>query len=349
MSDGRLNLFGDSYTVAQLKDYVPDLSTIAGMRPYRLSDGLEKEVAAIDVWTGSGLEYTVLSDRGMSVCGFRYRGVPLDWSSGTGPVSPWRYDPDGWGWLRSFNGGLVHTCGLNNVGEPCVDRGPFVDQEKHGGHGRVSHTPASQVSWKVDMEQESYVLEVMGRCRSMAVQGENLLLERTIRSEIGGKRIVLQDRICNLGFNRTPVFLLYHCNFGFPLLSEASRLSLPARVAVDRSGRQTASFTTLGPPSDSPEEEVVYPLVEGDPVEITLFNPQLPYGGLGVQLKYRASELPHLAVWKFFQKRSYVLAIEPATCRVEGRVVEKEAGRAVYLEADEHLVIDLELRVMEGL
>ena len=117
MPDRRLNLFGVNCTITQLKDRLADLSTIAGVRPYTLSDGLEKGVAALDVWTGSGLQYTVLPDRGMNVCNFRYRGVPLDWSSGLGAVSPWRYEPQEWGWLRSFHGGIVHTCGLDNVGD----------------------------------------------------------------------------------------------------------------------------------------------------------------------------------------------------------------------------------------
>jgi hypothetical protein len=34
MSDGRLNLFGRSFTLVQRKDYVADVSTIAGARPY---------------------------------------------------------------------------------------------------------------------------------------------------------------------------------------------------------------------------------------------------------------------------------------------------------------------------
>jgi len=348
MLDGHINLHGHSYTIPQLKDYVPDLSTIAGVRPCTLSDGLEKGVAAIDIWTGSGLEYTVLPDRGLNICNFRYRGIPLEWSSGLGAVSPWRYEPQDWGWLRSFHGGLVHTCGLDNVGEPCLDHGLFVTQEKHGGHGRISNTPASQISWKVNWEESPYSIQVTGKCRNAAVQGENLLLERTIHSEIGGKRIVLQDRIRNLGFNRTPVFVLYHCNFGFPLLSEAARLSIPAKRAVDRSGKEMASLVALAPPYDSKEEEAVYPLVEGDPVEIELFNPRLSSAGLGVYLKYRSSQLPHLTIWKFFQKRSYVLAIEPATCRVEGRAAEMTAGRAVFLDADENLTVDLELGVVEG-
>ena len=181
------------------------------------------------------------------------------------------------------------------------------------------------------------------------MQGENVLLERTIRSEIAGRRLVLTDRIRNMGFNRTPVFLLYHCNFGFPLLSEHSSLSIPARKALDRSGKDVAAFSALGPPCDGKDEEVVYPLVEGgDPIEIVLFNPRLLDGGLGVYLKYRSSELPHLAVWKFFQKRSYVLAIEPATCRVEGRAIEEKAGRAVFLDADESLIVELQLGVAEG-
>lgn len=344
MQKGKIKLFGSSYTISELTEYVADLSAIAGVKPYTLFEGPEKGVLAVDVWTGSGLEYTVVPDRGMNICNFRYRGIGLDWPSGTGLTSPFMYESQGWKWARSFHGGLVYTCGLDNVGEPCVDQ-----NESYGGHGRISNTPAAQVSWKTDTENEPYTIEVTGKCRIISVQGENLLMERKITSTIAGKKIIVKDKIQNLGFNKTPVFLLYHCNFGFPLLCDQTRLSIPANRAVDRAGKKIANFERIEQASDSPDEQVFYPQVEGDSVEISLYNPKLAENGLGVYLRYNRSELPQLAVWKFFQKRGYVIAIEPGTCRVEGRIVEKKEDRAIFLDADESLDINLEFGILENI
>lgn len=343
MENGKkLEMFGNFYTISELKEYLCDVNSVAGVKPYTLSDGPEKGVRAIDIWTGSGLEYTVVPDKGMNICRFRYKGIPFDWASGTGLTSPFLYDSHTWKWVRSFNGGLLFTCGLNNVGDPCID-----GEEDYGSHGRIGNTPASRISWNVDTENAPYRIEVTGRCRLVSVMGENLLLERKIISEIAGKTIIVKDRVKNLGFEKTPVFLLYHCNFGFPLLSPDSILTIPAQKATaEGSGKDVPDFKEIYSPIDQGGEQVIYPKVTGDPVKISLFNPKLGENGLGIYIKYTRKELPYLTMWKFFQKRGYVLGIEPGTCQVKGRVLEKENGHAVLLDADQSLSITVEFGVI---
>lgn len=343
-----IEFHGRTYVPEALRDYVADPAILAGARPCMLLDGPERGVRAVDVWTGSGLEFTVLPDRGMNICNARFRGIPLDWSSGTGMTSPFLYDAHEWRWLRSFHGGLLHTCGLSNVGDPCRDAGLLMEEESYGGHGRISNTPASQVAWKVNRDNQPAIIELTGVCRIASAQGEKLELERSITSEVGGRSIVIEDRVRNLGFNRTPVFLLYHCNFGFPLLSEESELLIPAAKAYDQAGNEVADSEQIDPPSDSPDEQVLYPVLTEDHVEVGIHNPGLGRSGLGMMLKYNRSQLPQLTLWKFLQKRSYVIGIEPGTCRVEGRVAEREAGRAVFLDADETHSVRLEFEIREG-
>ena len=99
-----MKIFGKEYNYSKLIDYVGDMKTIAGVKPYTLFDGPEKGVFAVDVWTGSGLTYTYVTARGMNICNFKYKGIPLDWMSGTGVTSPFLYESQGWNWLRSFYG-----------------------------------------------------------------------------------------------------------------------------------------------------------------------------------------------------------------------------------------------------
>ncbi len=94
---------------------------MCGIRPVTLADGPERGVRAADVRTGDGLNFTVLLDRGMDIGPAEYRGIPLAWISPTGPISPAFYDPRGIGWLRTFHGGLLTTCGLTQTGVPNVD------------------------------------------------------------------------------------------------------------------------------------------------------------------------------------------------------------------------------------
>ncbi len=348
MPSDKLALFGGEYSLAQLRDAVPSLNGIAGVRPVRLFEAAERDVLAVDVRTGSGLEYTVVPDRGMNVCNVRYRGVPLDWTSGTGVVAPASYDSSAWQWLRSFNGGLVHTCGLDNVGVPVTDETVRWDNKSFGGHGRISNTAAREVSWKTKEKDGTLQFKVSGKCYSISALEETLLLERRVVSELGGMRISLRDRITNLGREPTPIFLLYHCNFGFPLMSEESALSLPAQRAVDMQGRPVADFTRIVGPSDSPFEQVLYPEISVDNVRILLQNPAIGGAGLGMAMSYKKAELPYLTIWKQFSKRIYVMGVEPGTCRVEGRVAEREAGRELMLAPDETRTFSLEFEVLDA-
>jgi len=97
MQQERVELFGTSYTYQELRDLMPDISRVAGIKPYTLFDGPERGVFAIDVWTGSGLRYSVVPDRGMNICNANFKGIPLDWSSGTGITSPFLYNSHGSG------------------------------------------------------------------------------------------------------------------------------------------------------------------------------------------------------------------------------------------------------------
>ncbi len=349
MKNRKYRLFGEELTLSELRDRAPDLGSIAGFSPCRLLDGSERDTLAVEVRTGSGFEYTVVPDRGMNVCRARYRGVPLDWSSGTGVVAPAFFESGGWKWLRSFNGGLVHTCGLDNVGNPVLDETVPGDNRDFGGHGRIASTPARGVSWRTVEEDGALCLEVSGSVHVVSATEESILLERRIVSELAGARLVIHDQVSNLGGRPAPVFLLYHCNFGFPLLSERSILRVPHDGAVDMSGAPVGDFERLGPPRDGSGEQVVYPRVRQGNVRIELVNPSLDIGtgagGLGVYLAYRTAELPCLTIWKKLLARHYVLGIEPGTCHVEGRVSETGAGRALVLGKDETRSFTLEIGV----
>ena len=337
-----IDLFGGTYSAGELRDRVADISTLIGVKPHTLFDGPERGVFSIDVWAGD-FRFTVVPDRGMDICRASSAGVPLDWSSGTGVTSPFLYNPNGWRWLSSFHGGLVHTCGLDNVGEPVEG-----ESESYGGHGRISNTSARDLSWGVDEIDDQLVAHVAGTVRSISALEENIELRRRITTALGSRSVRVEDTIRNLGSSPTPLFLLYHCNFGFPILSEDSQLSIPARSAIDASGNEIKDIGLVSGPVDEIEESVIHPIIEGDDEEISirLFNPRLR-GGMGIYLAYRRSELPHLTIWKFFQTRANVLAIEPGTCRVAGRTEETKHGRAITLEKDEQITTHIEIGVEE--
>ena len=73
----------------------------------------------------------------MDIANAYFHGSAVSWISKAGITAPAFYEKDGFGWLRGFYGGLITTCGLDNVG------GPYDDK---GLHGRIANTPAEKVS-----------------------------------------------------------------------------------------------------------------------------------------------------------------------------------------------------------
>ena len=185
--------------------------------------------------TGSGLSFEVAVERGFDLLAAEYRGIPIGWRSPTGPRHPALAsveDSRGWGFLRSFTG-LLATCGLDHALAPAPSsaagylyRG--IAETDYPFHGRISQIPARLLA--MASAGTATPARSMPRARSqMAVFGENLVLTRRIEAALGGMSISVVDRVENRGFRPTPHMLLYHYNFGFPLLDEGAELLLPSR------------------------------------------------------------------------------------------------------------------------
>ena len=99
------------------KKYLNNEYQLYGTRHYRLMDGFAKDVYCIDAKTAKGLEFTAVCDRGLDISLFSYKGMNLTFLARQGEVAPAYYDSQGAGWLRSFFGGLMTTCGPMNIGK----------------------------------------------------------------------------------------------------------------------------------------------------------------------------------------------------------------------------------------
>ena len=212
-----VHLFGREWTRSELLANIGDLSQIAGVRLGEWSDGVERGVRTAQVRTGSGLEFTILLDRGMDVGPAHYRGLPLAWISPAGFAHPAYFDRVGTGWFRTFGGGLLTGCGLTYLGSPGED-----DGEALGLHGLLSHLPAQHIRIGEDWKSDECVLWVEGEMRQARPFGENLRLRRRISAELGGSRLMILDSAENLGSSTSPLMILYHINLGFPFLDESS-------------------------------------------------------------------------------------------------------------------------------
>ena len=106
---------------------------------------------------------------------------------------------------------------------------------------------------------DEYEMWVRGRMRETVVFGENLSLTRRISTSLGSSKLLIRDVVVNEGFQKTPHMMLYHCNFGFPLLAEGSELIAPDKNVTARdatAGPGLANHARYEAPIDGYQEQV---------------------------------------------------------------------------------------------
>lgn len=343
-------LFGKVYSKDELLTRVGDISQIGGVRLCTLGDGMERGVRAADFRTGSGLDFTVLIDRGLDISSAFFQGWPLAWRSATGDTSPAYFEEHGLGWLRSFYGGLLVTCGLTYAGAPSIDEGKTL-----GLHGRVSNTPASNVLADGIWDGDDYIMWVQGKVREAAVFGENIELRRKISSKLGEAKIWISDKVTNLGYQVTEHMILYHINIGFPAIDEGGKLIAPVKNSLPRDADaeiEKELYADLPAPTPGFRERVYYLDMAEDSagfVNAALVNRGLHDGrGFGVYVRYLKNQLPKFSEWKMMGEGTYVLGMEPANCWVEGRAKERERGTLQFLQPGETREYELEIGVLSG-
>jgi len=343
------HLYGRTYTRQELVRRTGLMEQVAGIRLLELSDGWGRGVRTAHLHTGSGLSATLLLDRGLDIYDADYKGAALAWVSPTGPKHPAYLEEPGLGWLRSFYGGLVVTCGLTNAGAPSVDEGQPL-----GLHGRFSNTPAGNVHVGSEWRGDDYIAFIEGDMREARVFNENLLLHRRIEITAGASTISIRDTVTNEGFQRTPHMLLYHCNIGFPVVDDGSRLVTPARTVTPRDDEAKSGikeYDRFTGPIAGYSEQVFYHDMQANKdgyVTASIVNPAFNGGkGLAVSARYRQRELPRFIQWKMTGEDVYCVGLEPANCLVEGRAKERARGDLKFLNAGEQCSYHIEISVQE--
>jgi hypothetical protein len=327
---------------------VGNTNQIASTRQVVLADGRTKGIAAIDFDTGAGLRFTVLPDRGMDISSASYQGANLVYLTPNGQVHPAYYEPQGLGWLHIFFGGLLTTCGLTYLGAPGKDG----DQDL-GLHGRYAATPARQVCDRSRWEGDDYVLEASGVMEECRLFDDKLRLTRTITSSAGAKSLLIHDVVENFGYQPSPFAILYHINFGFPLLDAASRAIVSAAESTphdERSALGMAEMFSFSAPVPGYEEQNFNHRVASDAegyAYAALINRDL-IGGLGVYIKFDGRALPYLNEWKMMGEGDYVTALEPCNAPCLNRGVLRQRGLLPFLAPGEVQELRVEIGVLQG-
>jgi hypothetical protein len=328
----------------QLQRRVGDVSQLVSTRAARLADGNEDGVRIVDARASGGLSATILADRGLDLGAVWAGGYQVGWQSTTGSVHPaYFHEAD---WLRSFHGGTLTTCGLQNVGLPSEDEGT-----RHGLHGRISNIAARNVTHRVIKEDGRLVAEVTGELRETDVFGADLRLRRRITLPMGETVLHVQDEVVNEGHAPAALMLLYHVNLGYPVVAEGARLITPPAEITPRDEAARAGLAeraTFPPPRDGFVENVFrHELADthASSVSASIVNPDFePTGAIGLTVSWDPRQLPRMWQWRMLGPGMYLTGLEPANCGLAGRAAEREAGTLAELEPGESSRFGISIR-----
>jgi hypothetical protein len=348
-----MQLFGNQFSRRELLRRVGRLEQVAGVRLVTLGDGSERGVRVLEFRTGTGFAFDVLIDRAFDIGRCEHAGRSLAWTSATGFTGPWYYEPHGLGFLRSFGGGLLTTCGLDHalfMAEDTAEQYHYPPKrtEVYGLHGRVSNRPARLTGYGERWEGDDCVLFAEGEVLQASVFGEQLLLRRRVETRLGESRLEIHDDVVNVGHDPTPHMLLYHVNLGWPVVDDQSELLVPATATEPRGDHPVEGYRHLDPPARGFVEQVFEHELAAEAdgrVPVGIVNRML---GLGAYEVFWLDQLPHHFVWRMLGEGTYVVGIEPSTNRVAGRLDARERGELIELGPGESRSYDLELGALVG-
>ena len=335
------------------QDKVSNHAQIGGIETSVLDNGSGRGTRIAWVNTGTGLRYKVVIDRAMDIADAFYNQHSLAWLSHDGITYPQPFADKGIDWLRTFGGGLLTTCGLTHVGGPESD-----DFGARGLHGQISNLPA-EIESIIQPDPRSGKLEmsITGIIRETKPFGPSLELRRTISATLGQASIRIHDEVINRANTPAPHMLLYHFNFGWPLVDEGTDILWNGKW-FPRHGEENAKIFKEGndfkkcpaPLEDhlGTGEEVVLVDIDADIFGQSvagLYNSKL---GIALAMKFKKEQLPWFANWQHWGKGEYVTGLEPSTHALTGQAKARKDGDLIFIQPGEKRVYDVELEVITG-
>lgn len=325
--------------------YIGNLSQLGHCRHYSLTEGWARGMRAADISTGSGLQFTVLPDRGMDISLASYKGKNLVFLTCNGETHPSYFEPESIGWLRTFAAGLLTTCGLSYLGSPCNDEG-----EQLGLHGRFSTIPSSRFSDLSGWEGDNYQYKLKGTIEEGHLFGNKLRMEREISSTCGQNIIRIKDSVTNFGSKPSPYTILYHINFGYPFLTEDTELQIDPYDTQPRDADAVPGikeFRKFIKPQPEYREQVFFHTMKGDKngnTSVTITNGK---ERISVKITFNIHQLPYVNQWKMMGSGEYVLGIEPSNVFCKSRSVLREEKSLPILKPGETTINNIEFEIIE--
>lgn len=316
----------------------------------RLHGGKQEGVDILLINNGV-MEITLVPTRGMGIYQVTSGDLRLGWDSPVKEiVNPANIDLEsrnGLGWLDGFNEMMVR-CGYEWTGHPGVDdNGQLLSL-----HGRAQNTPASTVKVIID-EQAPYTIHVRGQVAERTFKKTNLVTWTELSVAPGSNRFELHDELTNFADYEDEYQIIYHSNFGTPLLEEGAVFTAAASEISpfnDYAKAGLKEWQTYLAPTKGYDEMVFNLKPKADADGNTLAVLHNKSGEKGVAVGYNIQQLPVLTLWKNTdtKQQGYVTGIEPGTSYAYNTKYQRPLGLVPKLQPGQSQRFDLSYTLLRS-
>ncbi|ELY4301229.1 aldose 1-epimerase family protein [Cronobacter turicensis] len=308
-----------------------------------LHGGKQEGSKIITITSKDGLTITLSPTRGMNLLRADGFGVRMGWDSPVKEVVNPAYinleSRNGLGWLEGFNEMMVR-CGYEWTGHPTT-----ADGQLYTLHGKAGNTPASRVEVEVS-DSAPYEIKVRGLLKESTFKKADLQTLTELRYVPGSNSFSINDVLTNHADYPHDYQIIYHSNFGQPILEEGARFIAPLEKVSpfnDYAKGGLKAWNTYSGPTKGFDEMVFNLTPLGDAKQETVAAIVNKAGDKGAAISFNLQQLPVLTMWKNTDtlKQGYVTGIEPGTSYAYPVTIEREQKRVKQLAPGESTRFDL--------
>ncbi|OCG01138.1 aldose 1-epimerase family protein [Gilliamella sp. wkB112] len=292
-------------------------------------DGSEVLTIASD-----NLTIKLIPTRGLGILSVVGDGIRMGWDSPVNEVVNPKFinleSRGGIGWLDGFNEMMVR-CGFEWTGHAVQ-----ADGMMYTLHGRAQNTPVSKLIVDVS-DKAPYTITIKGLIKENTFKKSNLETSVSLSYIPSTKYFTVHDVVTNNSDYTRDYQIIYHSNFGTPILEEGAKFVAPVKEISPfndyaKDGLKTWQ-TYLGPTKDFDEMVFnVYPFADAKGnTQVMVTNKA---GDKAAGIAFNTNELPVLSLWKNTDtlKQGYVTGLEPGTSFAYPVTIEREQKRVRHLE-----------------